>query len=252
MRLPACLALLLTLPLGTAHADTATTIGALGQIAGAVYGTNAQAQTRVTGTTTLPVPIYSKDQMVAMSCLDLELAASRLDRAIAQSKATATDLYNQEKAASTAPSSQQQQQMRSIAAILGAVAQARGGKAAEYAGIATQIGGLNTSTLSQELDLELDRLQAMNEQAADMAIVRRHKNCGTTPASTTVIPAGTAVPVPVAAAGTAALAATAAATAAANTAKTSTVTTTVTTRPVTKAVVVKKPKKAKKVVKKKN
>ena len=157
-------------------ADASTALNTLGQIAGAVYGANASAHSAPVDTS-LPVPIYTKDQMVAMNCLDLELAASKLDRAIARSKSTATDLYEQEKAANAAPTSQQQQQMRSIASILGAVAQSRGGKAAEYAGIASQIGGLNTSTVSQALDVELDRLQKMNEQAADLAIIRRHKNC---------------------------------------------------------------------------
>lgn len=157
-------------------ADASTALNTLGQIAGAMYGANASAHSTPVDTS-LPVPIYTKDQMVAMNCLDLELAASKLDRAIARSKSTATDLYEQEKAANAAPTSQQQQQMRSIASILGAVAQSRSGKAAEYAGIASQIGGLNTSTVSQALDVELDRLQKMNEQAADLAIIRRHKNC---------------------------------------------------------------------------
>lgn len=226
-------------------ADASTALNTLGQIAGAVYGANASAHSAPVDTS-LPVPIYTKDQMVAMNCLDLELAASKLDRAIARSKSTATDLYEQEKAANAAPTSQQQQQMRSIASILGAVAQSRGGKAAEYAGIASQIGGLNTSTVSQALDVELDRLQKMNEQAADLAIIRRHKNClaATNPSTSTATTA--------AATGAAALAAGAVATKtqSSSVAGTQTLTSTETLKPaaasVTKTKKAKKSKKARK------
>ena len=223
-------------------ADASTALNTLGQIAGAVYGANASAHSAPVDTS-LPVPIYTKDQMVAMNCLDLELATSKLDRAIARSKSTATDLYEQEKAANAAPTSQQQQQMRSIASILGAVAQSRGGKAAEYAGIASQIGGLNTSTVSQALDVELDRLQKMNEQAADLAIIRRHKNClaATNPSTSTATTA--------AATGAAALAAGAVATKTqtSSVAGTQTLTSTETLKPAAaSATKTKKAKKAKK------
>lgn len=235
-------------------ADAATTLGTLGQIAGAVYGAQASGSTTTSVSTSLPVPLYSQSQMVAMSCLDLELAASKLDRAIARSKSTATELYEQEKAAVNAPTSQQQQRMRSIATILGAVAQSRGGKAAEYAGIANQIGGLNTSHVSESLDVELDKLQKMNEQAADMAIIRRHKNCLAPATSTGTMATGAAV-----AAGTAGLAAGAALsptsksqTTTSTVAGTQTLTTTVTTKQnpaqtlTKKKTKVKKTKKAKK------
>ncbi len=226
-------------------ADASTALNTLGQIAGAVYGANASAHSAPVDTS-LPVPIYTKDQMVAMNCLDLELAASKLDRAIARSKSTATDLYEQEKAANAAPTSQQQQQMRSIASILGAVAQSRGGKAAEYAGIASQIGGLNTSTVSQALDVELDRLQKMNEQAADLAIIRRHKNCL---APTTASTASSSAATTAATAGAAALAAGAVATKTqtSSVAGTQTLTSTETLKPAAaSATKTKKAKKAKK------
>lgn len=232
----------LSLSSGAHAADASTALNTLGQIAGAVYGANASAHSAPVDTS-LPVPIYTKDQMVAMNCLDLELAASKLDRAIARSKSTATDLYEQEKAANAAPTSQQQQQMRSIASILGAVAQSRSGKAAEYAGIASQIGGLNTSTVSQALDVELDRLQKMNEQAADLAIIRRHKNClaATNPSTSTATTA--------AATGAAALAAGAVATKTqtSSVAGTQTLTSTETLKPAAaSATKTKKAKKAKK------
>ncbi len=174
----------------SAFADSSAALGALGQIAGAMYGSQASTTTSAS----LPVTLYTTAQMNAMSCLDLELAANKLNRAIERSKANATDLLEQEKAQNNDPTAQQQRQYSAIAGLIGGVMAQRGGKAAQYAQIAQQIGNNGTAT-SRTLDTEIDNLTKMNDQAADMAVIRRHKNCSaqTTAATATTAAAAGAV-----------------------------------------------------------
>lgn len=151
-------------------------IGVLGQLSGAING-----QVTATGTANNPygldnsIPNYSSAQLQNMNCLDLELLQNRLNRDLQQRKQYATDLYEASKNAGTA----RQQQYGALASIIGGVIAQQGGRNAQYGQIAQQIGqNMSGTATSQQLDVEINRLQQLNSQIADVQTIRRYKNCG--------------------------------------------------------------------------
>ena len=172
------LAVMITLGSGMmlpAHAlDAAQTMGAIGQIAGMM---NGQAGVNASGNAygSANVTLYTTAQLQAMNCLDLDLAESRLKRELEIRKQYATDLYNSSQNSGNA----RQQQYGALASVLGGVIAQRGGRNAELGQLAQQLGqNMSGANVSQQVDIEINRLQQMNGQLADMQTVRRYKNCG--------------------------------------------------------------------------
>lgn len=200
---------------GGTHADTYNQIG---QIATAMSGQqNAAATNSSTNSlgqaaqyanalglgagsanapqTTTPV-LYSDNELKAMDCMNLEIASTRQNNAITQTKNNATDLLAAEKEASG-----QSKSKASAAADIGAMLLAqRGGKTGEYAKMYQGLQGDPNAT-SNALDIEIKNLTKMNEQASEIKIYQKYKNCPGTavaappvvqPAPVAVTPAATA------------------------------------------------------------
>lgn len=203
---------------GGTHADMYNQIG---QIAGAMNGQqSATAANQTTGSlgqaaqyasalgmgagsaanapqTTTPV-LFSDNDLKAMDCMNLELASTRQNNAITQTKNNATDLLAAEKEAEGQPKSK-----ASAAADIGAMLLAqRGGKAGEYAKMYQGMQGDPNAT-SNALDIEIKNLTKMNEQASEIKIYQKYKNCpGATVAAPPVVQAAPVVVTPAVAAAT--------------------------------------------------
>ncbi len=121
---------------------------------------------------TTPPVLYSDNELKAMDCMNLELASTRQNNAITQTKNNATDLLAAEKEAAG-----QQKSKASAAADIGAMLLAqRGGKTGEYAKMYQGMQGDPNAT-SNALDIEIKNLSKMNEQASEIKIYQKYKNC---------------------------------------------------------------------------
>ncbi len=121
--------------------------------------------------TTQPV-VYADSELRGMDCLNLELASSRQNRAITQTKNNATDLL-----ATVKESQSQTPSKAGAAADLGALLLSQhGGKVGEYAKLYQGMKGDPNAT-SNALDIEIKNLEKMNAQAADIKIYQKYKNC---------------------------------------------------------------------------
>ena len=182
---------------GQQNVGAANSSGSLGQAAQYANALGIGAgSTANTPQTTSPV-LYSDNELKAMDCMNLELASARQNNAITQTKNNATDLLAAEKEAAG-----QQKSKASAAADIGAMLLAQhGGKAGEYAKMYQGLQGDPNAT-SNALDIEIKNLTKMNEQASEIKIYQKYKNCpGTAVAAPKVIqPAPVAVTPAIAAA----------------------------------------------------
>jgi len=198
--------------MGAQGGDHAGAYNQIGQIAGALGGQGAanntgnsnglgQAaqyasalgmgnNTSNNNLTTQPV-VYADSELRGMDCLNLELASSRQNRAITQTKNNATDLL-----ATVKESQSQTPSKASAAADLGALLLSQhGGKVGEYAKLYQGMKGDPNAT-SNALDIEIKNLEKMNAQAADIKIYQKYKNCPGSFAPAPVV--ATPAPVPAA------------------------------------------------------
>jgi hypothetical protein len=165
------------LTLSTAVFADDTTLNTINQFASAMgMGTNANVNVNAnTSLTTQPV-LYSDAALKSMDCLDLELAKTKMNNAVARTKSNATDLLATEKAAA----GQQKSNVSATADIAALILAQRGGKTAEYAKIYQGMQG-DTTANSNALDIEIKSLGSMNEQLSEIQVYQKYKNCnGTT------------------------------------------------------------------------
>ena len=167
---------------GTANnAGNSNGLGQAAQYASALGLGNSASNSNLT---TQPV-VYADNELRGMDCLNLELASSRQNRAITQTKNNATDLL-----ATVKESQSQTPSKASAAADLGALLLSQhGGKVGEYAKLYQGMKGDPNAT-SNALDIEIKNLEKMNAQAADIKIYQKYKNC---PGSFVPAPAPVAV-----------------------------------------------------------
>ena len=148
------------------------TTGSLGQAAQYASALGIGAGSTANAPQTTPPVLYSDNDLKAMDCMNLELASTRQNNAITQTKNNATDLLAAEKEAEGQPKSK-----ASAAADIGAMLLAqRGGKAGEYAKMYQGMQGDPNAT-SNALDIEIKNLTKMNEQASEIKIYQKYKNC---------------------------------------------------------------------------
>jgi hypothetical protein len=144
-----------------------TTLNTISQLAGAM-GMGASNNSSLT---TQPV-LYSDTALKSMDCLDLELAKTKINNAVAKTKSNATDLLASEKAAA----GQQKSKASTTADLAALILAQRGGKPAEYAKMYQGMQG-DANANSNALDTEIKNLSSMNEQLSEIQVYQKYKNC---------------------------------------------------------------------------